>query len=135
MVIFLCCKYVPFFYISEHHETHRWIISQSCFWSCQRFSFYRIQWYDCWQLVKKKFTKKNKWFTLQVFLGVENYYFLIFSTMQVVSNPWQFDVLVLTNLQGLIVSNLLCGLIGGPGKCFFDMWFVGKAKYIQQFYL
>lgn len=36
-------------------------------------------------------------------------------TMQVVSNPWQFDVLVLTNLQGLIVSNLLCGLIGGPG--------------------
>merc|ERR1712241_1284386 len=35
--------------------------------------------------------------------------------MQLVSNPWQFDVVVLTNLYGTIVSNLLCGLIGGPG--------------------
>lgn len=35
--------------------------------------------------------------------------------MQLVSNPWQFDVMVLTNLQGTIVSNLVCGLIGGPG--------------------
>lgn len=35
--------------------------------------------------------------------------------MQLVSNPWQFDVLVLTNLYGTIVSNLVCGLIGGPG--------------------
>lgn len=35
--------------------------------------------------------------------------------MQLVSNPWQFDVMVLTNLQGTIVSNLICGLIGGPG--------------------
>merc|ERR1712012_154665 len=35
--------------------------------------------------------------------------------MQLVSNPWQFDVMVLTNLYGTIVSNLLCGLIGGPG--------------------
>merc|ERR1712088_368189 len=34
---------------------------------------------------------------------------------QLVSNPWQFDVVVLTNLYGTIVSNLLCGLIGGPG--------------------
>ena len=31
------------------------------------------------------------------------------------SNPWQFDVMVLTNLYGSIVSNLVCGLIGGPG--------------------
>ena len=38
-----------------------------------------------------------------------------FSCMQLVSNPWQFDVVVLTNLYGTIVSNLLCGLIGGPG--------------------
>lgn len=35
--------------------------------------------------------------------------------MQLVSNPWQFDVMVLTNLYGTIVSNLICGLIGGPG--------------------
>merc|ERR1712226_78644 len=35
--------------------------------------------------------------------------------MQLVSNPWQFDVMVLTNLYGTIVSNLVCGLIGGPG--------------------
>ena len=35
--------------------------------------------------------------------------------MQLVSNPWQFDVVVTTNLYGTIVSNLLCGLIGGPG--------------------
>ena len=41
--------------------------------------------------------------------------FSYFSCMQLVSNPWQFDVVVLTNLYGTIVSNLLCGLIGGPG--------------------
>jgi len=35
--------------------------------------------------------------------------------MQLVSNPWQFDVMVLTNLQGTIASNLICGLTGGPG--------------------
>ena len=35
--------------------------------------------------------------------------------MQLVSNPWQFDVMVLTNLYGTIVSNILCGLIGGAG--------------------
>ncbi len=35
--------------------------------------------------------------------------------MQLVSNPWQFDVMVLTNLYGAIISNIVCGLIGGPG--------------------
>ena len=35
--------------------------------------------------------------------------------MQLVSNPWQFDVMVLTNLYGTIVSNLVCGVLGGPG--------------------
>lgn len=35
--------------------------------------------------------------------------------MQLVSNPWQFDVMLLTNLYGTIVTNLICGLIGGPG--------------------
>ena len=29
--------------------------------------------------------------------------------MQLVSNPWQFDVMILTNLYGSIVSNIICG--------------------------
>merc|ERR1719507_758769 len=35
--------------------------------------------------------------------------------MQLVSNPWQFDVMILTNLYGSIVSKIICGMIGGPG--------------------
>jgi len=35
--------------------------------------------------------------------------------MQLVSNPRQFDVMILTNLYGTIATNLICGLIGGPG--------------------
>ena len=35
--------------------------------------------------------------------------------MQLVSNTWQFDVLVTTNLQGTIASNIICDLIGGQG--------------------
>lgn len=35
--------------------------------------------------------------------------------MQLVSNPHQFDVMVMTNLYGSIVSNVLCGLIGSAG--------------------
>lgn len=35
--------------------------------------------------------------------------------MQLVSNPHQFDVLLTTNLYGSIVSNVICGLIGGAG--------------------
>jgi len=35
--------------------------------------------------------------------------------MQLVSNPKQFDVMVMTNLYGSIVSNVICGLIGGAG--------------------
>ena len=29
--------------------------------------------------------------------------------------PQQFDVMIMTNLYGNIVSNVACGLIGGPG--------------------
>ncbi|KAK4292217.1 hypothetical protein Pmani_034993 [Petrolisthes manimaculis] len=36
-------------------------------------------------------------------------------TMQMVSNPHQFDVLVLPNLYGNIVDNLASGLVGGAG--------------------
>ena len=35
--------------------------------------------------------------------------------MKLVLNPWQFDVLVTTNLFGDILSDLVSGLIGGLG--------------------
>jgi len=35
--------------------------------------------------------------------------------MQLVSDPHQFDIINTTNLYGAIVSNVLCGLIGGAG--------------------
>ncbi|QQP56233.1 CG6439 CG6439PAlike, partial [Caligus rogercresseyi] len=36
-------------------------------------------------------------------------------TMQLVSNPHQFDVLVTPNLYGHILTNLTAGLVGGAG--------------------
>jgi isocitrate dehydrogenase (NAD+) len=35
--------------------------------------------------------------------------------MQLVSNPHQFDVMNTTNLYGTIISNVICGLVGGAG--------------------
>ncbi|XP_037092301.1 isocitrate dehydrogenase [NAD] subunit gamma, mitochondrial-like [Pollicipes pollicipes] len=35
--------------------------------------------------------------------------------MQMVSRPEQFDVMVMPNLYGTVVSNVACGLAGGPG--------------------
>jgi len=35
--------------------------------------------------------------------------------MQLVSNPQQFDVMITTNLYGAIVSNVICGMVGGAG--------------------
>ncbi len=37
------------------------------------------------------------------------------ASMQLVLNPWQFDVLLLENLYGDIVSDLAAGLVGGLG--------------------
>ncbi|XP_003384684.2 PREDICTED: isocitrate dehydrogenase [NAD] subunit 1, mitochondrial-like [Amphimedon queenslandica] len=37
--------------------------------------------------------------------------------MQMVSNPYQFDVMVMPNLYGNIVSNIGAGLVGGAGVC------------------
>ena len=37
--------------------------------------------------------------------------------MKLVMNPWQFDVIVTTNLFGDIISDLCAGLIGGLGTC------------------
>jgi len=37
------------------------------------------------------------------------------TAMQLVSNPTQFDVMVLPNLYGSIVDNIGAGLVGGPG--------------------
>ena len=36
---------------------------------------------------------------------------------QLVSNPHQFDVMVMPNLYGNIVSNIGAGLVGGAGLC------------------
>ncbi|XP_066997155.1 isocitrate dehydrogenase [NAD] subunit gamma, mitochondrial isoform X2 [Anabrus simplex] len=35
--------------------------------------------------------------------------------MQLVSRPHQFDVMIMTNLYGTIISNVVCGLVGGAG--------------------
>ncbi|XP_069186841.1 isocitrate dehydrogenase [NAD] subunit gamma, mitochondrial isoform X3 [Procambarus clarkii] len=35
--------------------------------------------------------------------------------MQLVARPQQFDVMVMPNLYGNVVSNVVCGLVGGPG--------------------
>ncbi|GCC40510.1 hypothetical protein chiPu_0024925 [Chiloscyllium punctatum] len=37
------------------------------------------------------------------------------ATMQLVSRPGQFDVLVTPNLYGVVVNNICAGLVGGPG--------------------
>uniref|UniRef100_H2UNL9 Isocitrate dehydrogenase [NAD] subunit, mitochondrial n=1 Tax=Takifugu rubripes TaxID=31033 RepID=H2UNL9_TAKRU len=37
------------------------------------------------------------------------------TTMQLVSRPEQFDVMVMPNLYGNVVSNVCAGLVGGPG--------------------
>ncbi|XP_077369341.1 isocitrate dehydrogenase [NAD] subunit gamma, mitochondrial-like isoform X1 [Festucalex cinctus] len=37
------------------------------------------------------------------------------TTMQLVSRPQQFDVMVMPNLYGNVVSNICAGLVGGPG--------------------
>ncbi|KAI2649724.1 Isocitrate dehydrogenase [NAD] subunit gamma 1, mitochondrial [Labeo rohita] len=37
------------------------------------------------------------------------------TTMQLVSRPHQFDVMVMPNLYGNVVSNVCAGLVGGPG--------------------
>lgn len=39
----------------------------------------------------------------------------IFSNLQLVANPEQFDVMVMPNLYGNIVSNIATSLVGGPG--------------------
>uniref|UniRef100_A0A3Q2Y697 Isocitrate dehydrogenase [NAD] subunit, mitochondrial n=1 Tax=Hippocampus comes TaxID=109280 RepID=A0A3Q2Y697_HIPCM len=37
------------------------------------------------------------------------------ATMQLVSRPQQFDVMLMPNLYGNVVSNICAGLVGGPG--------------------
>jgi Isocitrate/isopropylmalate dehydrogenase len=37
------------------------------------------------------------------------------ASMQMASNPWQFDVMVLPNLYGSILANIASFLVGGPG--------------------
>lgn len=35
--------------------------------------------------------------------------------MQLVSQPKQFDILIMPNLYGSIIANIMCGILGGPG--------------------
>lgn len=37
------------------------------------------------------------------------------TSMQLVKNPSQFDVMVMPNLYGLLVSNICAGITGGVG--------------------
>lgn len=39
------------------------------------------------------------------------------SLTQIISNPNMFDVMVTPNLYGSLLSNICCGLVGGPGIC------------------
>lgn len=40
---------------------------------------------------------------------------IAFVCVQLVSKPQQFDVMVMPNLYGNVVSNVCAGLVGGPG--------------------
>lgn len=40
---------------------------------------------------------------------------LVATLLQLVQNPYQFDVLVMPNLYGNIIDNLAAGLVGGAG--------------------
>lgn len=35
--------------------------------------------------------------------------------MQLVARPQQFDVMLTPNLYGTVISNVICGLVGGAG--------------------
>ncbi|XP_067870030.1 isocitrate dehydrogenase [NAD] subunit gamma, mitochondrial-like [Heterodontus francisci] len=37
------------------------------------------------------------------------------ATMQLVSRPGQFDVMLMPNLYGVVINNICAGLVGGPG--------------------
>ena len=45
------------------------------------------------------------------------------TTMQLVSNPGQFDVMVMPNLYGNIISNLAAGLVGNNNILCTIEWF------------
>ena len=47
----------------------------------------------------------------------QNIFIYIPPPAQLVSNPHQFDVMVMPNLYGNIVSNIGAGLVGGAGVC------------------
>ena len=55
------------------------------------------------------------WVTEAMRCGVVADSYRTVSAMKLVLNPWQFDVLVTTNLFGDILSDLVAGLVGGLG--------------------
>lgn len=42
-------------------------------------------------------------------------FILLAAMLQMVSNPQQFEVMVMPNLYGNIIANIGTGLVGGPG--------------------
>ena len=52
--------------------------------------------------------------------------------MQLVMNPWQFDVIVTTNLFGDILSDEISGLVGGLGVLDLQSLTVRQANFRQR---
>lgn len=50
-----------------------------------------------------------------MFLNLDNLPVAACLCLQLVSKPQQFDVMVMPNLYGNVVSNVCAGLVGGPG--------------------
>lgn len=59
--------------------------------------------------------------------------------LQLVQNPYQFDVLVMPNLYGNIIDNLAAGLVGGagvvPGESYSAEYAVFETVSVTQFLL
>ncbi|VEN37380.1 unnamed protein product [Callosobruchus maculatus] len=52
-------------------------------------------------------------------------------TMQMISKPQQFDVIVTTNLYGSILNNLASGLVGGAGRYYSSFIYFARQTYFH----
>nr|XP_023022997.1 isocitrate dehydrogenase [NAD] subunit gamma, mitochondrial-like [Leptinotarsa decemlineata] len=73
------------------------------------------QWFFCRKLSDGLFLETSKKIAKEYPEIEHNEMIIDNCCMQLVSNPHQFDVMIMTNLYGSIVSNVVCGLIGGAG--------------------
>jgi len=86
---------------------------------------------------KANIMKKGDGMFMRVFHEVAKQYPMIESQdmivdntcMQMVSNPHQFDVMVMPNLYGSIVDNLASGLVGGAGVVPAECYSSGQALF------